>query len=265
LELVKLGLISLDRLVRLVEERGGALPIGEAAQALFSLDQARGDAASQLLRPLLQGDARFALVDGHLFLAARIDPPLEEATFVVLDLETTGLPTPGSRIYEIGAVRIRKLTLDDRFELLVDPEAARAVFEGSAAVGPAPAVDEALQRLWAFAGDAVLVAHNARFDVGFIDLELARTTGQRLAAPVIDTLPLARNLLRGRIERTNLAALAFFFGVSVEPCHRALPDARATAEVFLGLVAAARERGAGTLSELEALAAPAAARRDPRR
>ena len=89
----------------------------------------------------------------------------------------------------------------------------------------------------------MLVAHNARFDVGFVNAELERLTGKRLSATVIDTVPLARNLLRGRVERTSLASLAFFFGTSVEPCHRALPDAQATAEVFVRLLGLAQERG----------------------
>ena len=120
----------------------------------------------------------------------------------------------------------------------------------------APRIATALRRFSAFAGDAVLVAHNARFDVGFVNRELERLTGKRLSATVIDTVPLARNLLRGRLQRTNLASLAFFFGVSVEPCHRALPDAQATAEVFVRLVGLAQERGATTVAELEELAAP---------
>ena len=62
----------------------------------------------------------------------------------------------------------------------------------------------------------MLVAHNARFDVGFVNRELERLTGKRLSATVIDTVPLARNLLRGRVQRTSLASLAFFFGVSVD-------------------------------------------------
>ena len=111
----------------------------------------------------------------------------------------------------------------------------------------APRVGKALAGLVAFAGDAVLVAHNARFDVGFVNRELERLTGKRLAATVIDTVPLARNLLRGRVERTSLASLAHFFGTSVQPCHRALADAQATAEVFLRLVEIAQERGASTV------------------
>jgi hypothetical protein len=114
----------------------------------------------------------------------------------------------------------------------------------------------ALRRFSKFAGGAVLVAHNACFDVGFVNRELERMTGKRLHATVIDTVSLARNLLGRRSQRTSLAALSYFFGVSVQPCHRALPDAQATSEVFLRLLELAQERGASTLSELEELAAP---------
>ena len=120
----------------------------------------------------------------------------------------------------------------------------------------APRVGPALRRFRAFAGDALLVAHNARFDAGFVNRELDRLTGKRLAAPVLDTVPLARNLLRGRIERVSLASLAYFFGTSVAPCHRALPDAQATAEILLALIGLAQERGARTVADLEELAAP---------
>ena len=80
----------------------------------------------------------------------------------------------------------------------------------------------------AFAGEAVLVAHNARFDRSFLDRDLDRMTGRRLAAPVLDTLALARTLLAGRVQRTGLASLSYFFGTATQPCHRALPDAEAT-------------------------------------
>jgi hypothetical protein len=75
---------------------------------------------------------------------------------------------------------------------------------------------------------------------------------------VIDTVSLARNLLRGRAERTSLAALAHFFGTAARPCHRALPDAEATAEILLRLIGIAQERQALTVAELEELAAPRA-------
>jgi len=106
-----------------------------------------------------------------------------------------------------------------------------------------------------FAGDSVLVAHNARFDLAFLDRETERLTGSRLAAPVVDTVSLARRLLAGRVPRASLAQLSYFFGTSVQPCHRALPDAQATAEVLLALIGLAQERGARTVAELVALAA----------
>src|SRR5205823_4294925 len=119
----------------------------------------------------------------------------------------------------------------------------------------APPVSRAVERFLMFAGDAVLVAHNARFDLAFLDRETERLTGSRLAAPVVDTVALARRVLTGRVPRASLAQLSYFFGTSVQPCHRALPDAQATAEVLLALIGLAQERGARTVAELVALAA----------
>src|SRR5262249_9602938 len=130
---------------------------------------------------------------------------------------------------------------------LREPELARA-----------PKIATALRRFDAFAGDAVLVAHNARFDTAFVNRELERLTGKRHAGPVVDTVSLARNLLRGRAERTSLAALAHFFGTAARPRHRALPDAEATAEILLRLIAIAQEHQALTVADIEELAAPRA-------
>src|SRR5205807_9077134 len=119
----------------------------------------------------------------------------------------------------------------------------------------APSAPAAVRSFLAFAGDSVLVAHNARFDLAFLDRETERLIGSRLAAPVVDTVALARRLLAGRVPRASLAQLSYFFGTSVQPCHRALPDAQATAEVLLALIGLAQERGARTVAELVALAA----------
>jgi DNA polymerase-3 subunit epsilon len=98
------------------------------------------------------------------------------------------------------------------------------------------------------------VGHNLRIDLAFLDRELGHEGGLRVAAPVVDTLVLARRLLRDRVARATLASLAEFFGTANLPVHRALPDARATAEVFVRLVAIARERGARTVGDLCGLA-----------
>ena len=122
-----------------------------------------------------------------------------------------------------------------------------------------------MRRFLAFSGDCVLVAHNARFDLAFLDRAVQRIDARRLGAPVLDTVPLARALIGRRAGRTSLAALSRFFGTSVEPCHRALADAEATAEILVALIALAQERGATTVADLQRLAAPRARRAHEKR
>src|SRR5205814_8712241 len=100
------------------------------------------------------------------------------------------------------------------------------------------------------------VAHNARFDQSFLERQLHLVHGRRLSEPPLCTAALARRLLEGRVRRVGLASLANFFGVSTRPCHRALPDAEATAEVLVHLIGLAQELGARHLSDLRALSAP---------
>jgi DNA polymerase-3 subunit epsilon len=112
-----------------------------------------------------------------------------------------------------------------------------------------------VERFLAFAGDAVLVAHNARFDLAFLDRETDRLTGSRIGSAVLDTVRLARILLAGRVSGFGLAQLAWFIDTTERPCHRALPDARATSELLLTLIGLAQERGARTVADLAALSA----------
>ena len=184
----------------------------------------------------------------------------------VVDLETTGLSPASARICEIGAVRVEALELTATFETLANPGVRLAPAVGALTgiddreLRRAPSVPAAVRRFLAFAGDSVLVAHNARFDLAFLDRETERQTGRRIAAPVIDTVGLARRLLAGRTSRAGLASLARFFGTSVRPCHRALPDAEATAEILLCLIGLAQERGAETVADLQELGATRARR-----
>src|SRR3989454_204015 len=171
--------------------------------------------------------------------------------------------SPGrSQICEIGAVRIETLELAATLQTLVNPR-ERLPLQIAALTGiaerdlrGAPHVGAATAHFLEFAGDAVLVAHNARFDMAFLDLETHRLTGARLAGPVVDTVGLARRLLAGRTPRAGLASLAQFFGTAAQPCHRALPDAQATAEILVQLIGLAQERGARTVADLGELAAP---------
>jgi DNA polymerase III epsilon subunit family exonuclease len=260
---MQLRLDAADRLVELVEEQRGPVLAEDAARRLFALRQAPVALARSLLADVVETDARLAWSGDAVALA---EPPgaallLENATYVVVDLETTGLRPGQSGICEIGAVRLRGFEADAEFQTLVNP--GRPIDAGASALTGlrneqlrgAPRPPEAVRDFLAFAGDAVLVAHNARFDLAFLDRETERLNGSRIGSAVLDTVRLARTLLAGRVSSFGLAQLAWFFGTSETPCHRALPDAQATAEVLLALIGLAQERGARTVADLSALSA----------
>jgi DNA polymerase III subunit epsilon len=261
---MQLRLDAADRLVELVEERRGPVPVDEAARRLFALRHAPLGLARSLLDDVVREDARVAWRGDAIGLATPLgaDLRIESATYVVVDLETTGLRPGVARICEIGAVRVRELELAEEFHTLVDPRVpigpAIAALTGlrDSQLRGAPRAEEAVRRFLRFADDAVLVAHNARFDLSFLDCETERLVGARLAAPVVDTVGLARRLLAGRGTRFGLSSLAHFFGTAASPCHRALPDAQATAEILVSLLGLAQERGAETVADLSELAAP---------
>ena len=260
---MQLRLDAADRLVELVEEQRGPVLAEDAARRLFALRQAPVALARSLLADVVEADARLAWSGDAVSLA---EPPgaallLEDATYVVVDLETTGLRPGSSGICEIGAVRLRGFEVEAEFQTLVDPGLPIAA-GASALTGlrneqlrGAPSPPEAVRSFLAFAGDAVLVAHNARFDLAFLDRETERLTGSRIGSAVVDTVRLARTLLAGRVSGFGLAQLAWFLDTTERPCHRALPDAQATAEVLLTLIGLAQERGARTVADLSALAA----------
>jgi DNA polymerase-3 subunit epsilon len=260
---MQLRLDAADRLVELVEEQRRPVLAEDAARQLFALRQAPVALARTLLADVVETDARLSWNGDAVALA---EPPgaallLEEATYVVVDLETTGLRPGSSGICEIGAVRLRGFEIEAEFQTLVDPgrpiDATASAVTGlrTAQLRGAPSPAEAVRRFLAFAGDGVLVAHNARFDLAFLDRETERLTGSRIGSAVVDTVRLARTLLAGRVPSFGLAQLAWFLDTSERPCHRALPDARATAELLLALIGLAQERGARTVADLTALAA----------
>ncbi|MGH3003083.1 MAG: exonuclease domain-containing protein [Gaiellaceae bacterium] len=259
---MQLRLDAADRLVELVEERRGPVPADEAARTVLRLGRAVSvGLARSLLDEAVSSDARLRWAGDLVTAAAPAGEELllEEATFVVFDLETTGLRPATARPCELGAVRVRALALEERFQTLANPGAplqpAVAALTGlrDPELRRAPPVAAAVRRFLEFAGDGVLVAHNARFDMAFLDNETVRLTGRRVASSVIDTVGLARKLL-GR-GPANLAALSHRFVTDARPCHRALPDAEATAEILLCLIGMAQERGARTVSDLGELAA----------
>ena len=183
---------------------------------------------------------------------------LAELDYTVVDVETTGLAPADCGITEIGAVRVQGGTVVAEFTSLVNPgrpvpghiETLTGI--GDAMLAGAPAVAAVLPGLLAFAEGCVLAAHNARFDLSFLT---AACEGAGLPWPepaVIDTLQLARGLMAvpGEVPDCKLGTLAGFFGTPVQPSHRALADARATAGVLMRLIGRLEGQGVTTLDEL---------------
>ena len=187
--------------------------------------------------------------------------PLQETTFVVLDLETTGgAPHLGAAITEIGAVKVCGGKTIGEFETFIDPGHPVPAYITELTgitdemVFQSPTIDQIFPTLLEFIGSAkktVLVAQNAPFDLSFLTFA-ARTHG--LSWPkfhVLDTAVIARKVLsRDEVPNCKLGTLAEFFGTSTTPSHRALDDARATVDVFHGLLERLGTYGIYTLEEL---------------
>jgi DNA polymerase-3 subunit epsilon len=190
---------------------------------------------------------------------ADLGMPLVETTFVVVDLETTGGSPNTDAITEIGALKLRGGELLGRIESLVNPgmpiPPMITVLTGitESMVLPAPPVAEILPAFLEFARDAVIVGHNIRFDCAFLDAALVANGYPRLSNRRVDTLALARRLVRDEIPNLRLHTLARHFRTSVEPTHRAYADAAATAEVLHALLERAAGYGVLGLDDLLAL------------
>jgi DNA polymerase III subunit epsilon len=190
-----------------------------------------------------------------------LDEPLHSTTFVVVDLETTG-STGTDSITEIGAVKVRSGEVVGEFATLVDPGVSIAPFVTvltgitDQMVAAAPPVATVLPSFLEFIRGAVLVAHNAPFDVGFLKAACARHDQVWPKPAVVDTALLARRVLtRDEVPNCKLGTLAGFFGSRTLPNHRALADARATVDVLHGLIARLGNLGVHSLPELREFSA----------
>ena len=185
--------------------------------------------------------------------------PLSEVTFVVVDLETTGGSPEACRITEIGAVKLRGGECLGRYQTLVNPgvaippEIVYLTGITEAMVGPAPKIEQVLPSFLEFLGDAVLVGHNVRFDLSFLNVALAREGRPRLTNVNLDTCALARRLVREEVRDCRLGTLSRHFRVSHQPTHRALDDALATGELLHCLLERAGTFGVLALDDLLAL------------
>ena len=180
-----------------------------------------------------------------------------QGNFVVFDLETTGLSPEKNRIIEIGAVRVERGEIVDRFSAFVNPEVP-IPFEiekltgiNDAMVIDAPKIEEILPKFLDFCGEAALVGHNAAFDVSFVAHNAARL-GIPFSPTVLDTVTLAQHLLPN-LNRYKLDTVAKALNVSLENHHRAVDDAGATAEIFAAFVKMLADRGVEDVDQLNAM------------
>jgi DNA polymerase-3 subunit epsilon len=183
--------------------------------------------------------------------------PLSEVEFVCVDIETTGGSPPESQITEIGAVRYASGERIGTFRTLVDPGLPIPRFItyltgiDDAMVREAPRVDAVLPSLVEFMHGAVFVAHNASFDYRFLNHDLVRLGYEPIPGPPVCTARLARRVLGADdVPNLKLATLAQFFRTASQPCHRALEDAEACADVLHALLDLGGRLGILTLTDL---------------
>ncbi|MBK7277680.1 MAG: DNA polymerase III subunit epsilon [Betaproteobacteria bacterium] len=240
----------------------------------FERDRVRHQAFFRCLLPLAEGArdvedlnaaalrhaSRPEYYDFDLFRASESqhaldDRRLAELSYTVFDTETTGLDPAVDQIIQIGAARLvnGKLLRQEGFEQLVDPQ--RSLPEAGIAihgiqpemVRGQPTIDRVLPAFHTFVGDTVLVAHNAAFDMRFLQLAEARS-GVVFDQPVLDTLLLSA-VVHPNQESHRLEAIAERFGITVIGRHTALGDAIVTAEVFLKLIPLLAAMGIHTLGQ----------------
>jgi DNA polymerase III subunit epsilon len=189
--------------------------------------------------------------------------PLRDLTFCVVDLETTGgSADAGSMITEVGAVKVRGGEVLGEFQTLVNPHTQIppfiAVLTGitNSMVSQAPSIESVLPAFLEFAAGSVLVAHNAPFDVGFLQWFAARQGIPWPTFDVLDTAKIARRVItRDDAPNCKLSSLARAFHASTTPNHRALSDARATVDVLHGLMERLGGLGVHTIEELSTFSA----------
>jgi DNA polymerase III subunit epsilon len=229
------------------------LPLANPQEQLLATDWVRNESRPEFYDfDLFQTNAQSRELDDRL---------LTELTYTVFDTETTGLnPSQGDEIIQMGATRIvnGKLLSQECFEQLIDPQRSIPVatipihgIEPHMVAGK-PTIAQVLPSFHAFAQDTVLVAHNAAFDMRFLQLK-EKSTGVVFDQPVLDTLLLSA-VVHPKQESHRLEAIAERFNVTVLGRHTAMGDAMVTAEVFLKLIPLLAEKGIRTLGQARAAA-----------
>jgi len=247
----------IEETIEMLRLRGGRAPVELVADEVLHLPDLEPFVAAPIIDELIKDDWRMRIVDDaevELLCEDAECRALAETDFVVVDVETTGPKTPGCRITEIGAYRVSRGRIVAEFQTLVNPKTNIPPFIThltgitDAMVKNAPLFRDIATDWLRFVDTAVLVAHNAPFDIRFIDHELARVfPGRRMANPHLCTVSLSRRIVPD-IANHRLHTLAEHFSIQIRNRHRAAGDALATAEVFLLLLELLRQHGVRDLA-----------------
>ncbi|PKR78658.1 PolC-type DNA polymerase III [Halalkalibacillus sediminis] len=185
--------------------------------------------------------------DGVLIAYNEADRPLEEATYVVFDVETTGLSATYDKIIELAAVKIYQGEIIDRFERFVNPHQKLSETTTNLTgitddmVKDAPEIEQVMKEFDEWMGGDILVAHNASFDIGFINAAFKRMDRPKVTNPVIDTLELAR-FLHPELKSHRLNTLCKFLNIELTQHHRAIYDAEATGYLLWNFIKSTIEK-----------------------
>ncbi len=253
---------------------GGPCDADRLAREIMGLKAAPAAVSERLAVALLAADPRVRqLEDGRWALVAEAhgSPLIETCAFAVVDCETTGSRAQTSdRITEVAVVVVHGARREMVFESLVNPgfsipsRVAQITGITDAMVRRAPLFEEIADQVVTALAGRVFVAHNARFDWAFLSAEIRRAKSHRLAGSHLCTVRLAKRLLP-QLESGSLDSLSWHFGLENHARHRAGGDAMATAELLERLILIAREQGARTLADLQAMCRPRPKVKRPRK
>ena len=201
------------------------------------------------------GCEMYMIDDEALMITNPKDKKIDEEEFVVFDIETTGLNSHTNKIIEIGAVKIKAGRIIDRYSQLINPgisipyHITEITSITNEQVANQPKIDEVIGKFVEFIGDAVLVAHNAPFDMGFIKRDIKEYLNIDLESSVIDTLQMARDLFPD-FKKYGLGDLNKALGLALEKHHRAVDDSQATANMFIIFLEKYKEKGIEYLKDI---------------
>ena len=201
------------------------------------------------------GCEMYMIDDEALMITNPKDKKIDEEEFVVFDIETTGFNSHFNKIIEIGAVKIKAGRIIDRYSQLINPgisipyHITEITSITNEQVANQPKIDEAIEKFVEFVGDAVLVAHNAPFDMGFIKRDVKKCLNINLENSVIDTLQMARDLFPD-LKKYGLGDLNKVLGLALENHHRAVDDSQATANMFIIFLEKYKEKGIEYLKDI---------------